>query len=230
MAKNAKMKDSTISIESPVIWQDRTVGRENVAPDQLVANPNNWRIHTRAQERALAGVLESVGLVDDVIVNVTTQHVVNGHLRVAMAISSGQPTIPVRYIEITAAEEDLVLATFDPLSMMAGQDKELAKDLLDRLVEEGISNDQRIADLLDNVRDQVGLLVRQTNEWDGMPEFEQGDATSWAQIIVHFAGPEDRHKFAELVGQKLSENTKSIWFPEALQANATATSRYTSES
>jgi hypothetical protein len=53
------------------------------------------------------------------------------------------------------------------------------------------------------------------DEWKGMPEFEQEDLTPDSSINVHFATPEDRQAFAELIGQKLTENTKSIWYPAA---------------
>ena len=52
-------------------------------------------------------------------------------------------------------------------------------------------------------------------EWVGMPEFIQDDLTPWKQIIVSFAGPADMAAFEELVGQTITLNTRSIWFPEA---------------
>lgn len=52
-------------------------------------------------------------------------------------------------------------------------------------------------------------------EWVGMPEFIQDDLTPWKQIIVSFAGLADMAAFAELVGQTITPNTRSIWFPEA---------------
>lgn len=52
-------------------------------------------------------------------------------------------------------------------------------------------------------------------EWDGMPEFEQPDATAYRSLIVHFASEEDAQGFAKLIGQNLTEKTKFIWFPKA---------------
>src|SRR5690606_4570024 len=53
-------------------WQNRIVGSGEEAPDQLLANPANWRIHPQAQQDALAGVLSEVGWVQQVIVNQRT--------------------------------------------------------------------------------------------------------------------------------------------------------------
>ena len=38
-------------------WRSRIVGHADVAPDDLVANPYNWRLHGKAQQAALEGAL-----------------------------------------------------------------------------------------------------------------------------------------------------------------------------
>src|SRR5918994_388953 len=100
-------------------WANRLVGAGEEAPDQLLANPKNWRLHPRAQQDALGSVLDRVGWVDQVIVNRTTGHLVDGHLRVELALSRGEPSVPVTYVELTEAEEHLVLASLDPIAAMA---------------------------------------------------------------------------------------------------------------
>nr|MBA3627289.1 hypothetical protein [Chloroflexota bacterium] len=57
-------------------------GHREEAPDQLLANPKNWRIHPASQQGALASVLDDVGWVGQVLVNRRTGHLVDGHLRV----------------------------------------------------------------------------------------------------------------------------------------------------
>jgi hypothetical protein len=106
-------------------WRSRIVGYGEEAPEQLLANPFNFRIHGRLQQEALGGVLETVGIVQNVLVNRATGHMIDGHLRTAMAIGSGQAKIPVTYVELTPEEERVILATFDPISEMAGKDKEV---------------------------------------------------------------------------------------------------------
>jgi len=60
-------------------WRNRIVGAGTNPPDQLVANPRNWRTHPTAQRAALTGALAEVGWVARVLVNRTTGHVVDGH-------------------------------------------------------------------------------------------------------------------------------------------------------
>ena len=49
--------------------------------------------------------------------------------------------------------------------------------------------------------------------WLGMPEFDQQDLTSKKQIIVHFSTMGDLQVFAEAIGQPVTKNTRSVWFP-----------------
>ena len=111
-------------------WANRIVGSGTEAPDQLLANPTNWRVHPKAQQEALAGVLDQVGSWPSVLVNQRTGHVVDGHLRVALAISRGEPSIPVLYVDLSEDEERLVLASLDPLAAMATTDEAKLRELL----------------------------------------------------------------------------------------------------
>lgn len=111
-------------------WRNRIIGSGEEAPDQLLANPANWRIHPKAQQDALAGALDAVGWVAQVLVNRRTGFVVDGHARVALALARGEPTVPVLYVDLEPEEEALVLATLDPIGAMAGRDEEKLRALL----------------------------------------------------------------------------------------------------
>jgi hypothetical protein len=66
------------SQDAPRKWRNRIVGHGEEDPEQLLANPKNWRIHPKAQQDALAGVLAQVGWVQDVIVNQRVRGSVGG--------------------------------------------------------------------------------------------------------------------------------------------------------
>jgi hypothetical protein len=105
--------------EVPSAWRNRIVGHADVAPAELVPNPRNWRTHPQDQQQALAGALGEVGWVAEVLVNRTTGHVVDGHLRIELALARDEPTVPVTYVELSEDEERLVLASLDPLAAIA---------------------------------------------------------------------------------------------------------------
>ena len=111
-------------------WANRIVGSGAEAPDALLANPADWRVHPKAQQDALGGVLDQVGWVQQVLVNRRTGHVVDDHLRVALAIGRGEPSVPVLYVELSPEEEALVLASLDPLAAMASTDEAKLRELL----------------------------------------------------------------------------------------------------
>jgi len=71
-----------------------------------------------------------VGWVAQVLVNRTTGHVVDGHLRVDLAISRHEPSVPVLYVDLSPEEEALVLATLDPIGAMATTDEAKLNELL----------------------------------------------------------------------------------------------------
>lgn len=116
-------------------WGNRVLGTGEVPAGQLLANARNFRIHPRAQQDALGGILGEVGFVQGVLVNRRTHEawgkdrgvetVVDGHLRVELALSRGEDTpVPVTYVDLTPIEEERVLLTFDPIGALAGRDEE----------------------------------------------------------------------------------------------------------
>lgn len=105
-------------------WANRIVSYEDVAPEDLLANPWNHRVHSAKQAEAVDAALDTIGWITPVIVNVTTGHVVDGHLRIVDAIGRDEPTVPVAYVELSEDEERLAIATFDAIAGMAGVDKD----------------------------------------------------------------------------------------------------------
>ncbi len=139
----------------PSAWRNRIVGSAEEAPDQLVANPQNWRTHPGPQRDALRGSLSEVGWVAQVMVNRRTGYVVDGHARVEAALSRGEPSVPVLYVDLSPEEEALVLATLDPIGAMA--DRDGAK--LEALLAEITVDDAGLAALLASMRPpRMGLV------------------------------------------------------------------------
>lgn len=114
-------------------WRNRIVDHRDVAPGQLIANPLNYRVHSELQSRALRGMLNGLGVVRSVTVNKRTGRIVDGHLRVTLAVKEKQPTVPVEYVDLTEAEEREVLATLDPLTHMATNDQTSVDALLEKI-------------------------------------------------------------------------------------------------
>lgn len=149
-------------------WRSRIIGHGEEPPDQLLANPKNWRIHPKEQERALGSVLDAVGWVQDVIVNRRTGHLIDGHLRVSAAISRSEPTVPVVYVDLDEDEEALILATLDPLGAMATTDREQLADLMADVTRE----DGAVRETLERVarQEHVTLAAAGLTDPEAVPE------------------------------------------------------------
>lgn len=70
-------------------------------------------------------------------------------------------------------------------------------------------------DLTDEEREQV---IDEDHDWEehwvGMPEFVQEDKPPFKKIFLNFRNEEDYKAFAKLIGQNLTDKTKSIWYPK----------------
>lgn len=111
-------------------WANRIIAHGEEDPEQLLANPKNFRIHTSVQESALEGSLDVVGWVRPVLVNQRTGCVLDGHLRVKLALTRGERAVPVDYVDLSENEEAIILAALDAIAAMAGTDEEQLKELI----------------------------------------------------------------------------------------------------
>ena len=164
-------------------YKNRIIGSGEESLDNILFNPRNWRIHPLSQQDALKGVLEEVGWVQQVIINKRTGNLIDGHLRCQLAAREGNKTIPVLYVDIDEAEEELVLATLDPIAGMAATDK--AK--LDKLFQDINSDNENVQKLISEIAENEGIIP---------PDFqpvgidEQGRLDQKAKVICPECGCE----------------------------------------
>lgn len=149
-------------------WRNRIVGHGTENPEQLLANPKNWRVHPPKQQNGLTGVLDEIGYVRTVLVNSRTGNLIDGHLRVTLAMRRGEESIPVSYVDLSEREEQIILATLDPLANMAVPDI----GILDELFQEINTTTPELQMLLAEVADMSGLYK------EPKPEREPTDSPS----------------------------------------------------
>jgi len=162
-------------------WRNRISGYGEEAPDQLLANPANWRVHPKFQQDALAAILDEVGWVQDVIVNKTTGYVVDGHLRVALALSRGESSLPVKYVELSEEEEAKIIATLDPLSTLAIADADILAELLTKVATESAAVQTLIDETLAGA-ELDGWLAQQLEEQESKADMGRRLGNRKAQI------------------------------------------------
>lgn len=115
------------------IWPNRIVKYGVVTLEDVLANEGNWRIHPAAQQAALEGALDVVGIVKPLLLNLRTgeewpigergvETLIDGHGRIVLGMRRGQTTWPAVWVDLTPKEEKLVLATLDPITALAVPD------------------------------------------------------------------------------------------------------------
>ena len=156
----------------PVAWRNRIVGHGEEAPAELVPNERNWRRHPASQAKALGGALAEIGWVQQVVVNRTTGRLVDGHLRLELALARNEPVVPVTYVELSEEEERVVLATLDPIGAMADADTTKLAELLRDLA----PADGALAAMLAELADRHGISGGGLTDPDELPEMPaEGD-------------------------------------------------------
>lgn len=150
-------------VTTAAAWQNRIVGWDTVPPDQLLANPRNYRRHPGRQRDALRGSLDALQIIAPVIVNRLSGNLVDGHARVEEYLTAGVPEVPVAYVELTDEQERLALLALDPISALAVNDHRALTALLDE-----VDHDGGLADLLADLRRQAAGF---------QPELEPGFAS-----------------------------------------------------
>jgi hypothetical protein len=167
--------------------RSRIVGEGEEVADQLLANPANWRAHGAGQQASLDAAIERLGWIQRVVVNVTTGHLVDGHLRVMLAMKRNEQKVPVLYVELTPEEEAYALATLDPIAAMAEADASKLTTLLSSLgaVDDALTHVLNetaqmagaafTADGLEDLALPSGTLVRPKTKPDVIFTFSQSD-------------------------------------------------------
>ena len=154
--------------------RDRIKELRRVPAADLLPNPKNWRTHPKAQQDAMRGVLADIGYAGAALARETDDGLmlIDGHLRAEV---SSDAEVPVLILDVSEDEADKILATFDPISAMAGTDEDKLRGLLDAV---DIDN-AAINEMLD------GLAAKAT-----VPDFEP-------------VGEEDQGKLDELAPKTL---------------------------
>jgi len=140
-------------------WKNAIVGNAEIDPKTLMPHPENWRLHGDTQTRTMDDVLAEVGWIQQVVVNKRSGRIVDGHLRVKLAIEREEPLVPVVYVDLSDEDEKKALLTLDPISGLADSDIEQFTSLV-----AGMETDS--------------LWIRELMDTTGKKMLEQGDEES----------------------------------------------------
>lgn len=188
----------------------------------LTPDPQNARRHNPRNVGMIESALGEVGAARSIVIdengvvlagNATIEAAAAAGIeRVQVVEADGETIIAVRRSGLTA-EQKTKLALYDNRAAeLADWDASVLAALGEEIDLSGLFRPDEIGRILDQAGTEA---INAADLWKGMPEFEQEDQTSFRSIHVHFKCQADIDKFAELVGQKIGERTRSLWYPEA---------------
>lgn len=178
---------------------------------------NNSRTHSAHQISQIAKSIEEFGFLNPILID-DEKVLIAGHARLEAAKSLGLAKVPTIHVSnLNPAQQAAYVIADNKLALNSGWDYDLAKIEIEFLQNEGFDVDllgfepAELSSIL--VEREEGETDRYA-EWEGMPEFDQPDATSHRHVVVHFENDEDAAEFFSLIGHPDTGKTKSIWHPQ----------------
>jgi len=142
----------------------------------------------------------------------------------------GPGMVPVRLVDVDDATADAMTLSANARAIQGEDSAELVAEMAaqfgrDAAVMADIGFDGAALDaLIKGAGDAIlgGALPPRSDgpptdpnaEWSGMPEFEQKDKTAFRSLALHFNDQAAVDEFAALIGQKITPQTRFVWFPE----------------
>ncbi len=188
----------------------------------LKPDPRNARKHNPRNIGMIVDSLHEVGAGRSIVIDGDNQIICgNGTVDAAaeagiediiVVDTDGSKLVVVRRSDLTD-EQKTRMALFDNQTAATA---EWDAVVMAEMVAEGVKLDDLFYDnelnrILGKVDDGVNDPL---DEWKGMPECDNEDVGAWRTLKVHFKSEEDLETFCQLVGQKVTDKTKYIWFPE----------------
>lgn len=148
-----------------MIWKRSIVKYGETSVDQLLGNPENLRIHSIYQQAAVEGSLNEIGWIDEITINLRThpgfqnhqrnvETMVDGHLRVILAMRLGESTVPAKWVDLSPEEELKAMLYKAKTADMAGYDAEKLKTALEQVN----SSNKALQDMMTQLAIETGAM------------------------------------------------------------------------
>lgn len=183
-------------------WENRICGHADVAPETLKMHEDNWRVHNDTQRRVLEAMLDRVGFVKSITVSKRTNTILDGHLRVSLAIANNAATVPVEYVDVEPEEEAAILATVDPVGDLAGSDPAKLAALREAFASENYDVEAMLDEICGDFQplDEDELKPKGPKTAEGLPEMELKPYEHYDYVLVLATSTTEWNVLAEKLG------------------------------
>jgi hypothetical protein len=185
----------------------------------LQPHSRNYNAHSSQQIARIAKSLQTFGQVRSIVVRDGT--ILAGHGVVEAARTLGWTEIRADVVDELSEDAALAYVVADnELARQSDPDQAQLAAILEELqarepllVEAAGYSQMELQQLLALVT-SGGVPNDPNAEWGGMPEYAQEDLRAAQSIHIHFKTRKDIDDFAALIGQKITDKTRSIWIPQ----------------
>jgi len=181
----------------------------------------NARLHSEEQIENIMESITKFGFNNPILID-EKNIIIAGHGRYAAAKKLELSKIPIIVLShLTEMQKKAYILADNKIALNATWEYDLLAEEIKKLDADDFDldvigfSDQELEGLLDNSFSNDTNLDHK-KEWDGMPEFDQGDAGPYRTILVHFFDQEGVNKFANLMNHPITGKTKYTWFPEPI--------------
>lgn len=186
--------------------------------ERLKPYDKNPRTHPEEQIKQLADSIQEFGFNNPIGVD-SKDGIVTGHGRLVAAKLLKMKEVPVIVLDhLTEKQKRAYIIADNKLTLNSQWNEDILAEHLQELQEQdydldltGFSEHELVPFL-----DPEAEGSDPEKEWKGMPEFKQEDKTSFQSIHVHFFDQKGVDEFARLINQKLTNKTRSIWYPQPI--------------
>ncbi len=182
---------------------------ELVPPTSLIPHPKNRNQHPPDQITRLSNIIKYQGVRAPIVVSKLSGYIVKGHGTLLAETEAGLKQVPVVYQDFENEDQEyLFLQSDNAIAEWSTLDFS------------GINLD--IPDLGPIDIDLLGIKnfsidpsekTDPSKEWEGMPEFNQADKTSYRHVVIHFDDQDAAAEFFRLIGHEDTGQTRSLWYP-----------------
>ena len=178
--------------------------------ERVIPYARNPRTATDTAVGKVAASIKEFGFRVPIIVD-SEGVIIAGHTRLAAAKRLGLERVPVLVAaDLSPAQVKAYRIADNRTAQETGWERELLELELEDL--RGLDFDLSLTGLDPLEFAEHGAETDPYAEWEGMPEFEQGDKGSVFNVTVHFKSDEDAEAFFRLIG---SEKRSWLWWPES---------------
>lgn len=204
--------------------------------DKLVRYSNNARTHGEAQIAQIASSIKEFGFTNPVLID-DRNMIIAGEGRVLAAKKLNLQSVPcIVLVGLTAAQKAAYAIADNKLALNSAWDMDkLRAELMDLSGFEldvtltGFSSVE-LLELCRELEGDVGDVASGSSDcpasnvhegaqadWAGMPDFEQPNDKPFRTVLVHLHDQAAVDAFTKAIGQKLTDKTKYVWFPQQVK-------------